>query len=51
MTKHTVAVMGLGVRGKIHVNGIAENKGRYRIVGLCDNHKENMDLMREVFSL
>ena len=51
MTEHTVAIMGLGVRGKIHVNGIAENKGRYRIVGLCDNHKENMDLMKEKYSL
>lgn len=36
MHQYTVAVMGLGVRGKIHIHGLLENPDRFRIVGLCD---------------
>ena len=40
MHQYTVAVMGLGVRGKIHIHGLLENPERYRIVGLCDINEE-----------
>lgn len=36
MGKYTVAVMGLGVRGKIHIHGLLENPDTFEIVGLCD---------------
>ena len=34
--KHTVAVMGLGVRGKTHLKALLANADRYKVVGLCD---------------
>lgn len=33
MSMHTVAVMGLGVRGKIHLHGLLENPDYYKVVG------------------
>ena len=36
MSMHTVAVMGLGVRGKIHLHGLLQNPEYYKVVGLCD---------------
>ena len=43
MSRHTVAVMGLGVRGKIHIHGLLENPDYYEIVGLCDIDQAAMD--------
>ena len=40
--KHTVAIMGLGVRGKTHLKGILENPDRYEVVGLCDIREDVM---------
>ena len=31
MSMHTVAVMGLGVRGKIHLHGLLENPDYYKV--------------------
>ena len=31
MSMHTVAVMGLGVRGKIHLHGLLENPDYYKL--------------------
>ena len=31
MSKHTVAVMGLGVRGKIHIHGLLGNPDDFEI--------------------
>ncbi|MDY6308291.1 MAG: Gfo/Idh/MocA family oxidoreductase [Oribacterium sp.] len=45
MKKYTVAVAGLGVRGKIHIHGLLENPERFEIVGLCDI---NANAMQEV---
>ena len=42
MSTHTVAVMGLGVRGKIHLHGLLENPEYFRVVGLCDIDEEKM---------
>ena len=51
MSKHTVAVMGLGVRGKIHIHGLLENPDYYEIVGLCDIKQEALDLVSETYHL
>ena len=45
MSKHTVAAMGLGVRGKIHIHGPVENPDYYEIVGLCDINQTALDLV------
>lgn len=50
-TKHTVAIMGLGVRGKTHLKGILENKERYEVVGLCDIDEAKMTKVAETFHL
>ena len=42
MNRHTVALMGLGIRGKIHLHGILENPDRYEVVGLCDIDPEKI---------
>ena len=42
MSMHTVAVMGLGVRGKIHLHGLLENPDYYKVVGLCDIDEPKM---------
>ena len=49
MKKHTVAVMGLGVRGKTHLKGLLENPDRYEVVGLCDLRMEAMQAANEKF--
>jgi len=36
MKKYTVAVAGLGERGKIHLRGLTENPDRFEIVGIFD---------------
>ena len=51
MSKHTVAVMGLGVRGKIHIHGLLENPDYYEIVGLCDINQKALDLVSETYHL
>lgn len=49
--KHTVAIMGLGVRGKTHLKGILENPDRYEVVGLCDIDEPKMKGVAERFGL
>ena len=51
MRKHTVAIMGLGVRGKTHLKALLENAERYEIVGICDIRPEVMDDVAEKFGL
>ena len=36
MTKHTVAQIGCGARGKIHLDGWLENRDRCELVAVCD---------------
>ena len=43
MKKYTVAVMGLGVRGRIHVHGLLGNPERFSLVGLCDIDQKAID--------
>ena len=47
MSMHTVAVMGLGVRGKIHLHGLLENPDYYKVVGLCDIDEPKMNAVAE----
>ncbi len=49
--KHTVAIMGLGVRGKTHLRSILENGDRYEVVGICDIREEVMKEVSEMFHL
>ena len=49
--KHTVAVMGLGVRGKTHLKGILENSDRYEVAALCDIREDVMKSVAEHFHL
>lgn len=49
--KHTVAIMGLGVRGKTHLKGIMENSDRYEVVGLCDLREDVMKVVSEQWKL
>ncbi|MGI6094606.1 MAG: Gfo/Idh/MocA family protein [Lachnospiraceae bacterium] len=51
MKKHTVAVLGTGVRGKTHIKGLLENPDRYEIVALCDLDKEKMESVAKHFDL
>lgn len=47
MAKHTVAVMGLGVRGKTHLKALLNNADRYEVVGLCDIDEVKMKKVAE----
>ena len=51
MSMHTVAVMGLGVRGKIHLHGLLENPDYYKVVGLCDIDEPKMKAVAEDYHL
>ena len=51
MSIHTVAVMGLGVRGKIHLHGLIENPEYFKVVGLCDIDVEKMKKVAEEYGL
>lgn len=51
MNKHTVAVMGLGVRGKIHIHGLLGNPDDFEITGICDIKQEALDLVAEEYHL
>ena len=51
MSRHTVAVMGLGVRGRIHIHGLLENPDYYEIVGLCDIDQAAMDRVASEYHL
>ena len=42
MKQYRTAIMGLGIRGKIHLHGILENPTRFQVVGLCDIDEEKM---------
>ncbi len=43
MQKFRTVVMGLGIRGKIHLNALLNNNDRYEIVGLCDINEQAMN--------
>lgn len=49
--RHTVAVMGLGVRGKTHLKGLLENGDRFEVVGLCDIDEKKMRAVADQFCL
>lgn len=51
MKKHTVALLGLGVRGKTHLKGLLESGDRFEIVGLCDIDTEKMAQVAQQFHL
>ena len=51
MQQHTVAVMGLGIRGKIHLHGLLRNPDRFRIVGLCDLDAEKIKAVAQEYGL
>ena len=51
MKKYTVAIMGLGVRGRIHVHGLLGNPERFLLVGLCDIDQGAMDKVVQEFHL
>ena len=51
MKKYTVAVMGLGVRGRIHVHGLLGNPERFSLVGLCDIDQKAIDKVVQEFHL
>ena len=51
MSLHTVAVMGLGVRGKIHLHGLLQNPEYYKVVGLCDIDTAKMQAVAEEYGL
>ena len=42
MQQYRTVIMGLGIRGKIHLHGILENPERFKVVGLCDIDEEKM---------
>jgi predicted dehydrogenase len=48
---HTVAIMGLGVRGKIHLHGLLQNPEYYKVVGLCDIDVPKMQALAEEYGL
>ena len=47
MKRYTVAILGLGVRGKIHLHGILENPESFEVVGLCDLDEAKMQAVAE----
>lgn len=49
--RYTVAVLGLGVRGKIHLRGLLENPDRYQVVGLCDRDESVAQKVAEEYGL
>lgn len=51
MKKHSVAIMGLGVRGKTHLKALLENGDRYEVVGLCDIDEAKMKSVAEMNGL
>ena len=51
MRKYRTVVMGLGVRGKIHLHGLVENPDRYEIAGLCDLRQEALDEAAQTYRL
>jgi predicted dehydrogenase len=51
MSKHTVAIMGLGVRGKIHLRGLLENSDSFEVVGMCNTDVPAMEKVAGDFGL
>ena len=51
MSVHTAAVMGLGVRGKIHLHGLLGNPEYFKIVSLCDLDEEKMNAVASEYGL
>ena len=49
--KHTIAVAGLGARGKIHLKGILENPGRFDLVGVFDPSADAVKAACERFNI
>ena len=42
MSKHTVAQVGLGERGRIHIDGFLANSDRFDLVAICDIDKDRL---------
>lgn len=51
MKPHTVALLGLGVRGKTHLKGLLENPDYFSIVGLCDIDGQKLEQAARQFHL
>lgn len=51
MSRYTVAVMGLGVRGRIHIHGLLENPEDFEIAGLCDIDRSALDRAAQEYHL
>lgn len=49
--RYTVAVMGLGIRGNIHLHGLTENPDQFEIVGLCDIDTAKMQTVAQTYHL
>jgi predicted dehydrogenase len=49
--KHTIAVAGLGNRGRIHIKGILENPGRFELAGVFDPSPESVQRACEQFGI
>lgn len=49
--RHRTAVIGMGVRGKIHLHGLSYNAENFEIVGICDLSSERLDAAGEAFGV
>jgi predicted dehydrogenase len=47
--KHSIAIAGLGNRGRIHLRGILENPDRFEVAGIYDPKPEAVTYAREQF--
>jgi predicted dehydrogenase len=51
MNKYTVALVGLGARGKIHARGFQASPDRFEMVGICDLDEERVKVGAEELGL
>ena len=43
MERLTVAVIGMGERGRIHLYGFLKNLEYFHVAGVCDRKEENLE--------
>jgi predicted dehydrogenase len=51
MMKHRVAQVGLGSRGRIHVEGFLSNSDRFSLVAVCDLDEERLEQAAEEYGI
>lgn len=51
MKRYTVALVGCGARGKIHLEGFLANPDRFNVVAICDIDAEKLKLRAQEFSI